>query len=250
MSLTRRPSSVPASISERKISPLAMCGMAYSRATRFACVPLPAPWGPRKRMFKGTRPLLQETLVRAHHHLRLHLAHRFQRDADHDQHGGAAQRTRGRLREAAVTDEEARQDRDKGEVERAEPGQTRHNAVQILSRRRAWPNARHIAAVLAQVVGRVDNLRKYGGYVPGIRPGPPTAQYLDRVMTRLTWLGSLYLALVAVLPSLFIRYGGFSQATSRALGGTSVLIVVGVALDTMRQMESQMMARSYEGFLK
>ena len=70
------------------------------------------------------------------------------------------------------------------------------------------------------------------------------------MLTRLTLPGSLYLATVAVLPSIFIRYGGFSQATSRALGGTSVLIVVGVALDTMRQMESQMMMRSYEGFLK
>src|SRR5438128_7238807 len=105
-------------------------------------------------------------------------------------------------------------------------------------------------AVQFNPVDQADNLRKYGGYLPGIRPGPPTAQYLDRVLTRLTLPGSLYLALVAVLPSLFIRYGGFSQATSRALGGTSVLIVVGVALDPMRQMESQMMARSYEGFLK
>jgi preprotein translocase subunit SecY len=105
-------------------------------------------------------------------------------------------------------------------------------------------------AVQFNPVDQADNLRKYGGYIPGIRPGPPTAQYLDRVLTRLTLPGSLYLALVAVLPSLFIRYGGFSQATSRALGGTSVLIVVGVALDTMRQMESQMMMRSYEGFLK
>ena len=105
-------------------------------------------------------------------------------------------------------------------------------------------------AVQFNPVDQADNLRKYGGYIPGIRPGPPTAQYLDRVLTRLTLPGSLYLAAVAVLPSLFIRYGGFSQATSRALGGTSVLIVVGVALDTMRQMESQMMARSYEGFLK
>src|SRR6266540_4213614 len=105
-------------------------------------------------------------------------------------------------------------------------------------------------AVQFNPVDQADNLRKYGGYVPGIRPGPPTAQYLDRVLTRLTLPGSLYLALVAVLPSLFIRYGGFSQATSRALGGTSVLIVVGVALDTMRQMESQMMMRNYEGFLK
>ncbi|MDX6507820.1 MAG: preprotein translocase subunit SecY [Gaiellaceae bacterium] len=105
-------------------------------------------------------------------------------------------------------------------------------------------------AVQFNPVDQADNLRKHGGYIPGIRPGPPTAQYLDRVLTRLTLPGSVYLAAVAVLPSLFIRYGGFSQATSRALGGTSVLIVVGVALDTMRQMESQMMMRSYEGFLK
>jgi preprotein translocase subunit SecY len=105
-------------------------------------------------------------------------------------------------------------------------------------------------AVQFNPVDQADNLRKHGGYIPGIRPGPPTAQYLDRVLTRLTLPGSVYLAAVAVLPSIFIRYGGFSQATSSALGGTSVLIVVGVALDTMRQMESQMMMRSYEGFLK
>src|SRR6187431_3341858 len=105
-------------------------------------------------------------------------------------------------------------------------------------------------AVQFNPVDQADNLRKYGGYIPGIRPGPPTAQYLDRVLTRLTLPGSLYLAAVATLPTLFIRYGGFSQATHRALGGTSILIVVGVALDTMRQMESQMMMRHYEGFLK
>ena len=97
---------------------------------------------------------------------------------------------------------------------------------------------------------QADNLRKYGGYVPGIRPGPPTAGYLDRVLTRLTLPGALFLAAVAVTPCIFIRHAGFSQATSRALGGTSVLIVVGVALDTMRQMESQMMMRHYEGFLR
>jgi preprotein translocase subunit SecY len=99
-------------------------------------------------------------------------------------------------------------------------------------------------------VDQADNLRKYNGYIPGIRPGPPTAAYLDRVLQRLTLPGSLFLAVVAVAPSLFIAYFGFSQATSRALGGTSVLIVVGVALDTMRQMESQMMMRHYEGFLR
>src|SRR6187431_3502329 len=105
-------------------------------------------------------------------------------------------------------------------------------------------------AVQFNPVDQADNLRKYGGYIPGIRPGPPTAQYLDRVLTRLTLPGSLYLAVIAIAPALFIKYFGFSQGTSRALGGTSVLIVVGVALDTMRQMESQMMMRHYEGFLK
>jgi preprotein translocase subunit SecY len=105
-------------------------------------------------------------------------------------------------------------------------------------------------AVQFNPVEQADNLRKYGGYIPGIRPGPPTAQYLDRVLTRLTLPGSLFLATVAIAPSLFIRYGGFSQASAGALGGTSVLIAVGVALDTMRQMESQMMMRNYEGFLK
>ncbi len=105
-------------------------------------------------------------------------------------------------------------------------------------------------AVQFNPTDQADNLRKHGGYIPGIRPGPPTALYLDRVLTRLTLPGSIYLALVATLPTLFIRYGGFSQATSAALGGTSILIVVGVALDTMRQMESQMMMRHYEGFLR
>jgi len=105
-------------------------------------------------------------------------------------------------------------------------------------------------AVQFNPVDQADNLRKHGGYIPGIRPGPPTAQYLDRVLTRLTLPGSLWLALVASIPVLAIRYGGFDQATSTALGGTTILIVVGVALDTMRQMESQMMMRHYEGFLK
>ena len=105
-------------------------------------------------------------------------------------------------------------------------------------------------AVQFNPVDQADNLRKHGGYIPGIRPGPPTAQYLDRVLSRLTLPGALWLALVATLPVLAIRYGGFSQATSAALGGTSILIVVGVALDTMRQMESQMMMRHYEGFLR
>ena len=105
-------------------------------------------------------------------------------------------------------------------------------------------------AVQFNPVDQADNLRKHGGYIPGIRPGPPTASYLDRVLTRLTLPGSIYLAAVATIPSVAIAVFGFSQAAAGALGGTSVLIAVGVALDTMRQMESQMMARRYEGFLK
>jgi preprotein translocase subunit SecY len=99
-------------------------------------------------------------------------------------------------------------------------------------------------------VDQADNLRKYNGYIPGIRPGPPTAAYLDRVLSRLTFFGALFLATIAVLPSIFITQFHFNQNVYRALGGTSVLIVVGVALQTMRQMESQMVMRHYEGFLR
>jgi preprotein translocase subunit SecY len=99
-------------------------------------------------------------------------------------------------------------------------------------------------------VDQADNLRKYNGYIPGIRPGPPTAAYLDRVLTRLTLFGALFLATIAILPSIFINQFHFDQSVYRALGGTSVLIVVGVALQTMRQMESQMVMRHYEGFLR
>src|SRR5581483_11836454 len=96
-------------------------------------------------------------------------------------------------------------------------------------------------------VDQADNLRKYNGYIPGIRPGPPTAAYLDRVLSRLTFFGALFLALIAVLPSIFITHFHFSQDVYRALGGTPVLIVVGVALQTMRQMDSQIVRLDYEG---
>jgi preprotein translocase subunit SecY len=105
-------------------------------------------------------------------------------------------------------------------------------------------------AVVFNSLEQADNLKKYGGFVPGIRPGRPTAQYLESVLVRLTVAGALFLALVAAAPTLFIKFGGFSQATAQALGGTSVLIVVGVAIDTMRQIESQLSMRSYKGFLR
>ncbi len=105
-------------------------------------------------------------------------------------------------------------------------------------------------AVQFNPVEQAENLKKYAGFIPGVRPGRPTAQYLDRVMTRLTLPGALFLGSIAVLPTIFIKYGGFANAVGHALGGISILIVVGVALDTMRQMESQVMMRHYEGFLK
>ena len=97
---------------------------------------------------------------------------------------------------------------------------------------------------------QADNLKKYGGFIPGVRPGRPTAQYLDRVLTRLTLPGAIYLGLIATLPTIAIRYFGFPTAVAQGLGGTSMLIIVGVALDTMRQLESQVQMRHYEGFLK
>ncbi|WP_320672508.1 preprotein translocase subunit SecY [Patulibacter defluvii] len=101
-------------------------------------------------------------------------------------------------------------------------------------------------AVTFNPVEQADNLKKYGGFIPGVRPGRPTAEFLDRVLARLTFPGALYLAAVAALPTIL-----FNQTTQGfAFGGTSLLIVVGVALDTVKQVEAQLMMRNYEGFLK
>lgn len=93
-----------------------------------------------------------------------------------------------------------------------------------------------------------DNMKKYGGFIPGIRAGKPTAQYLDYVLTRLTLPGSIYLAVVAIIP--FIAFGGLGLGQSFLFGGTALLIMVGVGLDTVKQVESQLQQRNYEGFLK
>jgi len=105
-------------------------------------------------------------------------------------------------------------------------------------------------AVIFNPVEQADNLKKYGGFIPGVRPGRPTAVYLDRVITRLTLPGAIYLAIIAAFPSIVFRYLPESNVFFGVLGGTSILIVVGVALDTIRQMEAQLMMRSYEGFLR
>jgi preprotein translocase subunit SecY len=96
---------------------------------------------------------------------------------------------------------------------------------------------------------RADDMKKYGGFIPGIRPGRPTAEYLQYVLTRITWPGALYLGVIAVLPNFFFSItGGNNQ--NFPFGGTAVLIMVGVALDTVKQIESQLMQRNYEGFLR
>jgi preprotein translocase subunit SecY len=94
-----------------------------------------------------------------------------------------------------------------------------------------------------------DDMKKYGGFVQGVRPGKPTAQYFDYILSRLTLPGSMYLAIVAVLPNLFISLVGGNKQNF-PFGGTAVLIIVGVALDTVKQIESQLMQRNYEGFLR
>ncbi|MEW9546744.1 preprotein translocase subunit SecY [Nonomuraea sp. NPDC050783] len=93
-----------------------------------------------------------------------------------------------------------------------------------------------------------DNMKKYGGFIPGIRPGRPTAEYLNFVLTRLTAPGSLYLGLISMVPIVALAVSGASQ--NFPFGGTSILIMVGVGLDTVKQIESQLQQRNYEGFLR
>jgi preprotein translocase subunit SecY len=96
---------------------------------------------------------------------------------------------------------------------------------------------------------RADDMKKYGGFIPGIRPGRPTAEYLQFVLSRITLPGALYLGIVAILPNFFFAMtGGNNQ--NFPFGGTAVLIMVGVGLDTVKQIESQLMQRNYEGFLR
>ena len=93
-----------------------------------------------------------------------------------------------------------------------------------------------------------DNMRKYGGFIPGIRPGKPTADVLSKVVNRITFVGALFLAVIAILPNFVIQLTGLPGF--QALGGTAMLIVIGVALETMKQIEAQLVMRNYQGFLK
>src|SRR2546429_1128771 len=101
-------------------------------------------------------------------------------------------------------------------------------------------------AIVLNPTDMADNMKKYGGFIPGIRPGRKTSEYIDRVLSRITLPGAFFLALIAVLPDILIRRFNVPFY----FGGTSVLIVVGVALDTLQQMESHLLMRHYEGFVR
>ncbi len=95
-----------------------------------------------------------------------------------------------------------------------------------------------------------DDLKKYGGYIPGVRPGKPTADFLDFTMTRLTFAGAVFLTIIAILPEMLSRQLNVPYVTAQFFGGTSLLICVGVVLDTMRQVETHLIQRHYDGFLR
>jgi len=102
-------------------------------------------------------------------------------------------------------------------------------------------------AIIFDPIDLAENLRKQGGFIPGVKPGASTAEYIDRVLTRVTLPGSVYLAIIALLP--FFIFDAFNIQTF-FFGGTSLLIVVGVALDTVQQMQQHLLLRQYEGFMK
>jgi preprotein translocase subunit SecY len=95
-----------------------------------------------------------------------------------------------------------------------------------------------------------DDLKKNGGYIPGVRPGQATSDYLHFSMTRITFAGAFFLVIIAVIPMLLYRMMGVPYPVAQFFGGTSMLITVGVMLDTMRQVESHLLMRHYDGFLK
>ena len=101
--------------------------------------------------------------------------------------------------------------------------------------------------VIFQQQNLSENLQRNGGFIPGIRPGKPTQDYLTRVVIRITWAGALFLGIIAIIP-FFITMA--TDVRALTLSSTSLLIMVGVALDTMRQLESQLLMRNYEGFIR
>ena len=101
-------------------------------------------------------------------------------------------------------------------------------------------------AIIFNPADVADNLKKYGGFIPGIRPGAKTAEFIEKVLDRITFIGAIYLALISIFPEVLIIWGNVPFF----FGGTALLIVVGVALDTAQQIEAHLVMRHYEGFLK
>jgi preprotein translocase subunit SecY len=105
-------------------------------------------------------------------------------------------------------------------------------------------------ALVFNPIDLADNLRKNGGFIPGVRPGKQTVTYIENVLNRITLPGALFLAAIAVAPQALFQVSGTSSPLLQAFGGTSILIMVGVALETMTQLESQLKMRHYDGFFK
>ena len=101
-------------------------------------------------------------------------------------------------------------------------------------------------AIILNPIDLAENMQKYGGFIPGIRPGKRTADYIDRILTRVTLPGAVFLAFIAILPDIMMRKGGLPFQ----FGGTGLLITVGVMLDTLQQIETHLLMRHYDGFMK
>jgi preprotein translocase subunit SecY len=105
-------------------------------------------------------------------------------------------------------------------------------------------------AIIFNPKDMADNMKKQGGFIPGIRPGKPTSEYIDTILTRITLPGSLLLALIAIMPTFASNIFGVTTSFASFFGGTSLLIMVGVVLDTLQQIESYLLMRHYDGFMK
>jgi preprotein translocase subunit SecY len=105
-------------------------------------------------------------------------------------------------------------------------------------------------AIAFNPVDVADNMKKYGGFIPGIRPGKKTSDFIDNILSKITLPGSIFLGFIAIFPSLITKYANVSYNFSSFFGGTGLLIIVGVALDTLQQIESHLLMRHYEGFLR
>ncbi len=105
-------------------------------------------------------------------------------------------------------------------------------------------------AIAFNPVDVAENMKKYGGFIPGVRPGNPTAEYFDQIINRITLPGSIFLAIIAITPDILSRFMKIPWQVADFFGGTALLIVVGVSLDTIKQIESQLLMRHYEGFMK